>query len=166
MQQARLVTKEMIMNAPGFSDPCVTVGDIVSAAFERHAIGLCCGGNGAPGEAGAAHHLDPAVLARGLELATGTPPGDDQDDATGSLTGLTADGERRHHACVRENPAPNVAHARQTAGVHGDRHPELGSVAAALVIAAAACEADMHGHVHRESGVLRPGAARCASQAG
>ncbi|MEZ4398484.1 MAG: iron-sulfur cluster repair di-iron protein [Kofleriaceae bacterium] len=122
--------------------------------FEQVGIDYCCGGKRSLAQACAKAGLDvDALLAR---LAATPPPAATSDWTAVSLAALVAHLVDTHHAFTRSELTRAQALATKVARVHGDRHPFLRELAAAVDEQTA----DLLAHLAKEEQVLFPAIVR------
>jgi regulator of cell morphogenesis and NO signaling len=138
--------------------PHSSVRDIVAedfraaAVFERFGIDFCCGGRRSLGEACRAVQVDPLDVLIEVNAACARKEGMTPRFAEWGPDALVAYIVREHHGYVRRALPVLLAHTRKVAAVHGDRHPELATIA--KVFEAVADE--MAAHMDKEERVLFP----------
>jgi len=137
-------------------DTAASLGDLVTMhpqlAREFEALGLdyCCGGTSTLWDACTARGLDPSSTA--AELSDAVTELGEAEWATMRLAELVDHIEGTHHRYLdAELPRLSVLMAKIVA-VHGERHPELGRIAACYE----AVRADLEPHLRKEEQVLFP----------
>lgn len=135
-----------------------TLGAIVGANYqaaavlERYGLDFCCGGKRTLEEACAQRHVDPAAVEGELGRIESDAVPEGEKDASSDPAQLTLHIVRRHHAYVREQLPVIGGHLAKLARVHGDRHPELHSVAVHF----GQIGADLQMHMVKEEEILFP----------
>jgi regulator of cell morphogenesis and NO signaling len=135
-----------------------TLGAIVGANYqaaavlERYGLDFCCGGKRTLEEACAQRRVDPASVEGELGGLAGHPLSAGEPDSSWDPAELTVHIVRRHHAYVRDQIPVIGRHLAKLARVHGDRHPELHSVAVHFGQIAA----DLQMHMVKEEEILFP----------
>jgi regulator of cell morphogenesis and NO signaling len=139
--------------------PETTVREIVAddfrtaAVFEKLGIDFCCGGQRALGavcqERGLSYRdVEAALLAATASASDAGTPRFGTWEPPALVSYIVAN----HHAYVRSAIPPLLEHTRKIAAVHGDRHLELGDVAATF----AAVADEMTSHMFKEERILFP----------
>jgi regulator of cell morphogenesis and NO signaling len=109
---------------------------ITARVFETRGIDYCCGGKRTLEEACVRQGLDVAAikadLALVLEMLEKAPPLAETNWDQVSLATLLDHIESTHHRFLREEKPRLTALAHKVARVHGERHPELTELAAAV----------------------------------
>lgn len=120
-------------------NPKLTVGQwvarypITARVFETRGIDYCCGGKRSLEEACARQGLDLGALKADLALVLEkAPPASETSWDQVSLGILLDHIESTHHRFLREEKPRLTALAHKVARVHGERHPELTELAAAV----------------------------------
>lgn len=123
----------------GLENEGLTVGQWVARypqtarIFESRGIDYCCGGKRSLEEACARNGKDPAALRAELaEALEQTPARAETDWSRASLTALIDHIESTHHRYLKEEMPRLAALAHKVARVHGERHPELPELDAAV----------------------------------
>ncbi len=118
--------------------------------LEAHGLDYCCGGSRTLAEACAEQGVDPEVV---LAVIDGAAPGASAPAWRDLGPGALADHiEATHHAYLARELPRLDALAEKVARVHGERHPELAGVVAAL----RAVRAELEPHLLKEERVLFP----------
>lgn len=100
-----------------------------ASVFERHGIDFCCGGNRPVADACRELGVDVAALEAELDAATAqAQPGLPRYN-TWELDFLIGYIVSNHHGYVRQAIGTLRAHTRKVAEVHGERHPEVKTIA-------------------------------------
>ena len=141
----------------------MTLGAIVTRypslarELERRKLDYCCGGAVTLGQACRDTGLDAAVVATELASSVGDdgPASWSQLDVADLVTHLVD----THHRYLWEELPRLQALTDKVVGVHGERHPELGEIAACF----AAIRADIEPHLMKEERVLFPAIEQLAS---
>lgn len=140
------------------------IGDVVArnlrtaTVFSRYGIDFCCGGRRTVEDACVGAHLDPDRVVADLRAVTETAPSD--RDVSGWPAGQLIDRIiSRHHTYVRAQTPVIAAYLAKLLAKHGERHPELGRLAAIF----ADVSGELARHMTREEEVLFPAIARLAS---
>lgn len=135
-----------------------TLGAIVAEDYraatvlERFGLDFCCGGKRTLEEACEHRTVEVnAVLAALSELGAASSTRDVPDE-TWAADELTRYIVRRHHTYVREQLPVIDAHLAKLVHVHGERHPELASIAAHFSQIAA----ELQMHLIKEEEILFP----------
>lgn len=143
-----------------------TIRDIVAAdyrtaaIFQRYGLDFCCRGNRTVEAACEDAGLSADRVLRDLADATALPPaGCAPRFNEWELPALTAHIVAKHHHYVREQLPVISTHAQKVARVHGERHPEMVTVAATFE---RVCD-EMTSHMAKEEVVLFPYIDRLAS---
>ena len=137
-------------------DPAMTLGDLVTAhpqlarEFESRGLDYCCGGLQSLADACAGRGLDAVATAH--ELASTVTQDDASTWGTMGATELVDHLEATHHRYLWEELPRLSALVAKIVGVHGERHPELGDVAACYE----QVRADLEPHLLKEERVLFP----------
>jgi regulator of cell morphogenesis and NO signaling len=137
-------------------DTSMTLGSIVTAnpslarELERRRLDYCCGGSRTLAEACAAEGLDAAAVAANLSRASEPP--ESAPWSTMDMRELVDHIEGTHHHYLWEELPRLDALLEKVDGVHGARHPELGTVRDLF----AALRADLEPHLAKEERVLFP----------
>jgi regulator of cell morphogenesis and NO signaling len=137
-------------------DPAMTLGDLVNAhpqlarEFEIRGLDCCCGGQQSLADACASRGLD--AVATSHELAATVTVDDAGTWGTLSASELVDHLESTHHRYLWEELPRLSALVAKIVGVHGERHPELGDVAACYE----QVRADLEPHLLNEERVLFP----------
>jgi regulator of cell morphogenesis and NO signaling len=135
-----------------------TVGEIVArdfraaGVFEQFGIDFCCGGWQSVADACQAGNVSLAAVGRALSAL---PPANDaaDDDVTRWPVDRLIDHiVSTHHAYVRSALPAFGAHLARLVEIHGERHPELGRIAAAFD----GLGRDLLQHMMKEERVLFP----------
>jgi regulator of cell morphogenesis and NO signaling len=113
-----------------------TIGDIVAKdyrkaqVFKNLGIDFCCGGKKTIAEVCEKKGIDPAEVERQLATVEGEAATSSENDFQNWDLGFLSDYIiNTHHRYVRENTRFILEMAQKVARVHGDRHPELITVA-------------------------------------
>jgi len=115
-----------------------TVGEIVAAdfrtarVFEQFGIDFCCGGRRSLTDACRAAAADPAVVERALDALLAAPTDGEADVREWPVDQLIDHIVSTHHAYIRVATPTIAHHLGKLVTVHGERHPELGRMAAAF----------------------------------
>lgn len=123
-----------------------------AAIFEKHGLDFCCNGGVTIEQACKARHLDAAPIIAAIGTLGHSPlPRDDR------YTRMTPDALIEHivtvhHAYVREAIPILLTHTAKVARVHGERHPEVITIAGHLVRVAD----ELQHHMMKEERVLFP----------
>ena len=135
----------------------VTVGDLVAgdyrtaAVLESFHIDFCCGGRRLIKDACLAAGADPDLVKRALDdLPTLNAPEDDV--TTWSLDRLVTHIVATYHDRARAALPLAVRETKKLAAVHGERHPELGTIASLVQ----QLSQDLLQHMAKEENVLFP----------
>ncbi len=145
-------------------DPQSTLGDLVtehpSIARELERLGLdyCCHGTRSLTDAAAEAGLDLGAVLEGLEGAQ--VPGERAEWAGLDSAALAAHVEGTHHAYLWQELPRLSQLVDKIAQVHGERHPELATVAATY----AALRVELEPHLRREELRVFPAISRLAEQ--
>jgi regulator of cell morphogenesis and NO signaling len=135
-----------------------TLGAIVGANYraasvlERYGLDFCCGGKRTLEEACAQRHVDPAQVESALEALQAGSRNASEPDTSWNAGDLATHIVDRHHAYVRAQVPVISAHLAKLTRVHGDRHPELHSVAVHFAQVAA----ELRTHMVKEEEILFP----------
>jgi regulator of cell morphogenesis and NO signaling len=137
-------------------DPTMTLGALVTLQpglareMERRGLDYCCGGRQSLTDACRQAGLDPEITTRELMAAVaGEPP---SDWSTMNAVQLVDHLEATHHRYLWNEMPRLSALVAKVASVHGDRHGELGYVAACY----ADVRADLTPHLLKEERILFP----------
>lgn len=137
-------------------DPMMTLGALVNAQpglareLERRGLDYCCGGGQSLSEACRRAGLDLEITTRELTVAAaGETP---SDWTTMTAVELVDHLEATHHRYLWDEMPRLSALVAKVASVHGDRHQELGYVAACF----ADVRADLTPHLLKEERILFP----------
>ena len=132
-----------------------TLGDIVSdnyqaaTIFERYGLDFCCGGRSSLAEACRHRRVDlNAVVTEIQGLAAAGSDEVSFDDTLGLIAHIV----ERHHAYVRTALPSIQAHLEKVVRAHGDRHPELHTIAGLFQ----AVSQELSSHMLKEEQVLFP----------
>jgi regulator of cell morphogenesis and NO signaling len=123
-----------------------------AAIFEKYALDFCCNGGTTIEQACAARKLDAAPIIAALGNLGHSPlPADDR------FTRMTLDDLIEyivtvHHSYVREAIPTLLTHTAKVARVHGERHPEVVTIAARF----AAVAEELQHHMMKEERILFP----------
>lgn len=131
-----------------------------AAVFQKHRIDFCCGGDRPVADACREKGLDTSVVLAELEAATSTA-GDVPRFNAWDLDFLANYIVVNHHAYVRRASETIGAHTQKVAEVHGERHPEVVTVARHF----GAVAQEMAQHMLKEERMLFPYVARLAEAA-
>lgn len=137
-------------------DEEMSLSDVVTAhpqlarELERRGLDYCCGGQRSIDEACRAVGLDPRVVA--ADLATASTAGDVEPWATMGTVELVDHIEGTHHRYLWDEFPRLTALLDKILGVHGERHPELSTIAEVF----AELRADLEPHLTKEEHVLFP----------
>jgi regulator of cell morphogenesis and NO signaling len=137
-------------------DPAMTLGDLVNAhpqlarEFERRGMDYCCGGQQSLAAACASRGID--AVATSHELADIVTHDHAGTWGTMGASELVDHLEATHHRYLWEELPRLSALVAKIVGVHGERHPELGDVAACFE----QVRADLEPHLLKEEHVLFP----------
>jgi regulator of cell morphogenesis and NO signaling len=143
------------------------IGDAVArdlrtaTVFTRYGIDFCCGGSRTIEDACVGAHLDPDRVVADLRAVTDASP------SPGDLSGWPAARlidriVSRHHTYVRAQAPVIAGYLDKLLAKHGERHPELGRLAAIFRDVAD----ELSHHQQREEDVVFPAIARLAGEAG
>jgi regulator of cell morphogenesis and NO signaling len=138
--------------------PDTTIREVVAndfrtaEIFQRYGLDFCCNGcrtiEQGCREAGA----DEGALIRELDALINTPAGPTPRFASWAPDTLIRYIVDNHHAYVRQALPVLLAHTAKTAGVHGERHPELVHIARLVERVAS----EMTDHMEKEEQILFP----------
>ncbi len=120
--------------------------------FEKLGIDYCCGGRKPLSEACAARSLEVDTVIQALEAAAAERETQAQDSAETSLEGLCAHIVATHHEYVRRELPRLTLLAQKVVNRHGETHPELPVIQAAL----ARLGEELMQHMAKEEIVLFP----------
>lgn len=123
-----------------------------AAVFEKYSIDFCCGGNKTLGEACAQKGVDPALIQQELQHVEQTPGTENFRPGEWDLDALSSFIVNNHHRFVRRMLPTLQSHLARIVSVHGDRHPELSTVADRFQSVAD----ELTGHMQKEELVLFP----------
>lgn len=132
-----------------------TLAEIVTAepgaarVLEAHGLDYCCGGGRSLDEACRTAGVDPADVLTSLDGLAPSPPAPWADLAPDELVDHL---EATHHAYLHTELPRLTALVAKVRGVHGERHPELVDVEAAV----GDLRADLEPHLRKEELVLFP----------
>jgi regulator of cell morphogenesis and NO signaling len=135
-----------------------TIGEIVAenyrsaAVFDKYGIDFCCGGQATLSAACQEKGLDPAEIAREIEVSKSGPTLQSENYTAWELPFLADYIINIHHSYLKENTGQIAGYAHKIAEVHGVRHPEVIEIAAIFDRIAA----DMAAHLREEEDVLFP----------
>ncbi len=135
-----------------------TLGAIVGGNFlaasvlERYGLDFCCGGKRTLDEACSGRHIDVAKVEAELKEMPAQAGAEAGPDTTWDTADLADYIVSRHHGYVRAQLPVISAHLAKIARVHGERHPELHSVASHF----AEIASEMQMHMMKEEQVLFP----------
>jgi len=135
-----------------------TIGEIVAenyrcaAVFDKYGIDFCCGGQATLSSACREKGLDPAEIAREIEVSKSGPTLHSEQYSAWELPFLADYIINIHHAYLNENTGQIATYLHKIAGVHGANHPEVIEIAAIFDRIAA----DMADHLREEEEVLFP----------
>lgn len=143
-----------------------TIRDIVAddyraaAIFQKHGIDFCCGGNRPVADACAERGIETSTVFDEIEAAL-AGPGDAPRFSSWDLDFLVNYIVTNHHAYVRGAIPTLLAHTRRVAEVHGERHPEVVTIARHFEAVAD----EMQQHMMKEERILFPAIAALAASA-
>src|SRR5215831_2353641 len=135
-----------------------TVGEIVATdfrtarVFEQFGIDFCCGGRQSIAEACENVAVDPEIVERALQALPPAAEHDDTDVTRWSPDRLIEHIVTKHHAFVRAALPSIERQLAKLVEVHGQRHPELTSIAASFDL----MSRDLLQHMMKEERVLFP----------
>jgi regulator of cell morphogenesis and NO signaling len=139
------------------------IGDLVArdlrtaTVFSRYGIDFCCGGRRTIEDACVGAHLDPDRVVADLRAVA--EAASTERDVSGWPAGRLIDRiVTRHHTYVRAQTPVIAAYLAKLLAKHGERHPELGRLAAIF----ADVSDEFARHMAREEQVLFPAIARLA----
>lgn len=137
-------------------DSMMTLGELVNShpelarELERRGFDYCCGGGQTLADACVSKGLDLTTTA--TELAAATTQGDSAAWATMGAVELVDHLESTHHRYLWDELPRLSALVAKIVSAHGERHPELGAIAACYEKLCA----DMEPHLIKEEQVLFP----------
>lgn len=123
-----------------------------AAVFEKYSIDFCCGGNKTLGEACAQKGVDPARITQELQHIEQTSATENFRPGEWDLDTLAGFIVNNHHRYVRRMLPVLQPHLAKIVSVHGDRHPELSTIADRFQSVAD----ELTGHMQKEELVLFP----------
>jgi regulator of cell morphogenesis and NO signaling len=135
-----------------------TVGEIaatdlrVAMLFEQFGIDFCCGGRQTIDEACRRAAVDPTLVRRQLAALPPKLQAGDEEAIDWPLDRIIDHIFARHHTYVRQVLPVIGAYLNKLESVHGQRHPELAHVHAALV----ELSHDLLQHMYKEERILFP----------
>ncbi len=139
------------------------IGDVVArdlrtaTVFSRHGIDFCCGGRRTVEDACVAAHLDPDKVVADLR-AVGEEPKAPGDLTTWTAARLIDRIVARHHTYVRAQAPVIIGYLEKLVTKHGERHSELGRVAAIFKDVSD----ELVQHMDKEERILFPAIAQMA----
>ncbi|MBI4486138.1 MAG: iron-sulfur cluster repair di-iron protein [Acidobacteria bacterium] len=140
------------------TDLNTTLGEIVTAdhrtaaVFDRFGMDFCCGGMRTLQEACEEQAVDVRSLLSALDALRESAGADEPGFAQMPLDQLIDHIVSRHHAYVRSAIPVLLAHSTKIVAVHGEKSPELRTVAAHVAEVAA----EMTQHMYKEEEILFP----------
>ncbi len=132
-----------------------TVGDIVArdyraaGVFQRHGIDFCCGGRKPLAEAAEAKGIAVTVIVSELQRLDGAPAVAVEN---GTCAELIAHIVERHHGYLRTAMPTISAYLAKLVDVHGERHPELATIAGRF----RDVRDELESHMYKEEQILFP----------
>jgi regulator of cell morphogenesis and NO signaling len=135
-----------------------TIGELVAKdyrkaeVFRKYGIDFCCGGKKSIRSACAEKGIDAALVEQELLTLADRPLPRTQNFDKWDLAFLADYIENTHHTYVREALPALIEYTTKIARVHGERHPELISVAEHFI----AIADELNAHMPKEERVLFP----------
>ena len=123
-----------------------------AAIFEKYALDFCCNGGITIEQACAARRLDAAPIIAALGSLGRSPLPPDDRFTRLALDDLIEHIVTVHHSYVRDAIPTLLAHTAKVARVHGERHPEVVTIAERF----AAVAGELQHHMMKEERILFP----------
>jgi len=132
-----------------------TVGEIVASdyraagVFQRHGIDFCCGGKQPLTAAAEAKGVSVTVIVSELQHLDGAPAVAVENGTCAELIAHVVD---RHHGYLRTAFPTITGYLEKVVTVHGERHPELASIAGRF----RDVREELESHMYKEEQILFP----------